>query len=197
MDDRDVIVVDGREEVVRAFVMGFLAGQGVAREAVLFGRDLPLDHASLGARLRALLPGGRHEALLLVDTRLAAALASALSEAHDLGLRLVERARLASAWFTFAADTPSREAAARIHDALAAIPSGVVLADEEREVLDPEAHGVKLYAPAHEYTFRAKGRLAGAVDGVVAMHRRLGELDFVTLEAIHIEDHVPPQPSLP
>src|SRR5262249_17911681 len=168
VDDGDVIVVDGRDEVVQAFVTGFLAGQGAGREAVMFGRDLPLDHGSLGERLRSLLPGGRHEALLLVHARLAAVLASAVSEAHDLGLRLLERARLAAAWFSFAAETPSREAAARIHDALAAIPPGVALTDEEREVVDPEARGVKLYDPAHEYTFRARGRVVGALDGVIA-----------------------------
>jgi hypothetical protein len=189
MADRDVIVVDGPEGTVWAFVAGFLAGRTVDREAVVYGSDLPLDHGSLGERLRALLPGGRHEALLLVDARIGPALSAALRAAGDLGLRVVEHTRLGAAWFRFAAETPSREAAARIHRLVTRPQPGVVLVDEEREELDPEAGGVELYAPVHEYTFRARGRITGALEGVVAIHRQLRDTDFVTVEAIHLEEY--------
>jgi hypothetical protein len=187
MVDRDMIVVDGPAGTLRAFVSGFLAARTVDRAAVLYGSDLPLDLGSL-ERLRALLPGGLHEALLLVDARIGRDLAVALRAADDLGLRVAEHMRLAAAWFRFTAETPSREAAARIHGLLTRPPPGVMLEDEEREELDPEAGGVKLYAPVHAYTFRARGRFAGALDGVVAIHRQLRDTDFVTAEAIHLEE---------
>jgi hypothetical protein len=190
MADRDVIVVDGPDETLRGFVAGFLAGKGGDRAAVVYGSDLPLEHGSLGERLRALLPGGRHEGLLLVDVRLARPLASALRAAGDLGLRIVEHARLVASSFTFAAETPSREAAARIHALLTQPVPGVTLVDEEREVVDPEVRGVELYAPVHAYTFRARGRLTGALDGVVAIHRKLGETDFVTVQPVQLEEHL-------
>jgi hypothetical protein len=188
MAERDVIVVDGPDETLRAFVAGFLAGQGADRTSVVYGSDLPLVHESIGERLRALLPGGRHEALLLADTRLAAALTSAFRAADDLELRVVEHARLAATWFTFTAETPSREAAGRIHALLTALAPGVTLVDEEREEIDPVAHGVDLYVPAHEYTFRARGRITGVLDGVVAIHRELRDTDFVTVEPVHLEE---------
>jgi hypothetical protein len=190
MVDRDVIIVDGPEGTWRPFLAGFLAGRAVDRAAVVYGSDLPLDHGSLGERLRALLPGGRREALLLVDAEIGPAVAEALRAAEDLGVRVVEHARLAAAWFRFVAETPSREAAARIHALVTSPPPGVMLVDEEREELDPEAGGVELYAPAHAYTFRARGRVTGALEGVVAIHRQLRDTDFVTVEAIHLEEHM-------
>jgi hypothetical protein len=186
MADRDVIIVDGPDDTVRAFVAGFLAGRGADPGAVVYGNTLPLEHASLGERLRALLPDGRHETLLLADAGLSRALVSSLRAAG--GLRVVEHARLGAASFTFAAETPSREAAARIHALISHPPPGVMLVDEEREEIDPEGHGVELYAPVHEYTFRARGRFTGALDGVVAIHRQLRDTDFVTVEPIHLEE---------
>jgi hypothetical protein len=188
MADRDVIIVDGPDDAVRAFVAGFLAGRGVGRDAVMYGNDLPLVHGSLRERLRAHLPGGRHEALLLAEAHLAPILASALRSADDLGLRVAAHMRLDRAWFTFAAETPSREAAARVHALISHPAPGVMLVDEEREEIDPEGHGVDLYAPVHEYTFRARGRITGALDGVVAIHRQLSDTDFVTVEPIHLEE---------
>jgi hypothetical protein len=185
MHERDLIIVDGRQETLRAFVAGFLAGRAVDSGAVVYGNTLPLAHGSLGERLRAHLPGGHHEALLLVDAGLARPLASALAAA---GLRVAEHVRLVAASFTFAAETPSREAAAHIHGLISRPGPGIALVDEEREEVDPEAHGVDLYAPAHEYTFRARGRLTGALDGVVAIHRELSNTDFVTVEPIRLEE---------
>ena len=188
MPERDVMVVDGPDDALRAFVAGFLAGRAVARGAVVYGSDLPLAHGSLSERLRARLPDGRHEALLLADARLAPVLASALRSADRLGLRVAAHMRLERAWFTFAAETPSRDAAARIHALITRPEPGVVLVDEEREEIDPSAHGVELYAPAHEYVFRARGRITGVLDGVVAIHRELRDTDFVTVEPVHLEE---------
>jgi hypothetical protein len=148
---------------------------------------VPVAHASLGERLRAHLPGGRHEALLLADASLARPLVSAL-DAAGIGLRVAAHMRLAAASFVFSAETPSREAAARIHDLISHPGPGVMLLDEEREEVDPAAQGIELYAPAHEYTFRARGRFTGALDGVVAIHRKLRDTDFVTVEPISLEE---------
>ena len=38
------------------------------------------------------------------------------------------------------------------------------------------------------YTFPARGRVTAAFEGVVAKHRQLRDTDFVTVEAIHLEE---------
>jgi hypothetical protein len=186
MADWHAIVVEGPDPALRGFTAGFLAGRGEVREAVLHGPDVGLEPGSFGERLHALLHGGRHE-VLLVDARLGAALTSALaSHAGDLGIRVAEHAVITSASFAFRAQTPSREAASRIKAALHHVPADVALADDEREEIDPDAAGVELYAPAPAYTFRASGRITGPFEGVLAMQRRLRELDFVTLEGLQL-----------
>jgi PAS domain-containing protein len=191
MADWHAIVVEGPGPTVRGFTAGFLAGRGEAREALFHGSDVGLEPGSFGERLHALLHGGRHE-VLLVDARLGAALTSALAgHTDDLGIRVADRAVIQSASFAFRAETPSREAASRIKAALHHLPAGVALADDEREEIDPDAAAVELYAPAPAYTFRASGRITGPFDGVLAMRRRLRELDFVSLERLQLAEAVP------
>ena len=190
MADWHAIVLEGPYIGLRAFTAGFLAGRGEVREAVLHGPDVGVETGSFGERLHSLLHGGRHE-VLLVDARLGAVLASALADhAGDLGIRVVDRAVIASASFTFRAQTPSREAASRIKGALHDVPAGVALTDHEREEVDPDAGGTELYAPAPAYTFRASGSITGLLDGVLAMQRRLRGLDFVTLEGLQFVERV-------
>ena len=191
MADWHAIVIEGPDTTLRAFTAGFLAGRGEVREAVLRGRDVGLEAGSFGERLRALLHGGRHE-VLLVDARLGAALASALAgHAGDLGFWVADHAVIVSASFAFRAETPSRDAASRIKAALHHVSAGVTLTDDEREEIDPDAAGMELYAPVHAYIFRTSGRITGAFDGVLAMHRQLRDLDFVTVERLELVETRP------
>ena len=186
MADWHAIVIESPDTTLRAFTAGFLAGRGEGREAVLHGPDVGIEAGSFGERLHALLHGRRHE-VLLVDARLGAALASALAgHADDLGIRVADHSVIASASFTFSAETPSREAASRIKAALRHVPPDVTLTDDEREEMDPNAAGMELYAPVHAYIFRASGHITGAFDGVLAMQRQLSDLDFVTVERIEL-----------
>lgn len=183
-----IIVLEGPSDRIRAFVAGFLAGAGVPGDAVLHGPDLPLHPEPLGERLRAALRGARHEVLFAPAqgaARVAAAIAGAPAR---LGLRVLERATLVAASVAFDADTPSRDAAARIHATLDALPAGVSLVDVEREELDPAAGGVELYAPVHAYRYRARGRVVGELAAVVRTHAMLAALDFVTVETITLDE---------
>jgi hypothetical protein len=83
------------------------------------------------------------------------------------------------AHFTFEAEAYSESVADKIRAALAALPQrvtveGLVLSEDR----DPQAKGVELYSPAHEYVFRASGTVTGDLAGVQEMHRRLDDLEF-------------------
>ena len=191
MAERHVIVVDGPDDdAARHSSTGFLAASGRRPTAVVYGSDLPLVHESIGERLRALLPGGRHEALLLADTRLAAALASASARRRDdlETARRGARAARRGVVHVHGRDAVTRGRCDASTRSSPRSPAGVTLVDEEREEIDPVAHGVDLYVPAHEYTFRARGRITGVLDGVVAIHRELRDTDFVTVEPVHLEE---------
>ena len=76
--------------------------------------------------------------------------------------------------------------------AFSALPQGTRVDDlQETEDVHPEAHGVELYAPVHDYIYRASGRVAGSFPGVVEIQRRLAEMEFVQVERLHLEGNQP------
>ena len=187
MSEWQELVIEGKEEAVRAFVTGFLAGRGSAGD-VLFGADCALESASLGERLRGLLGLGAHT-VLFAPAPLADALAAPLAAAGDAsGLRLVRRCAVASASFALRVEVFSRAQARDIRTALLdGLPEGVV-ADglAESEETHPEAHGPEPFAPLHEYVYRAAARITGVLPAVVEVRRR-AERDFVEAGPLHVE----------
>ena len=182
------LVIEGAAKAARAFVVGVAAGRG-APHAVFVGDDLALEPASLGTRLRDLFTAGSHH-VFLVPGDLAAPLEAAIRTCGaDVGL-LVERSRpIDSVGFTFSVEAYSPDVAADIRAALiTARPPDVRIEElSENEERHPEAHGAELFAPLHEYIYRASGRIVGPPDGVIHMYRVARSLDFVEIGALHID----------
>src|SRR6185503_15594362 len=103
MNEWQVIVIEGRERDVRAFVAGFLADRTADPTQVVFGDDVGLEPEPLGARLRGLLRGGHHA--VLAPSEPASALADAIAGGGDaLGLRVADRHPVAGATFALDAE---------------------------------------------------------------------------------------------
>ena len=185
------LVVEGPAHAARGFVAGFVAAGG-GKGGAIFGSDVDLEeqHESLGARLRALFRAGTHE-VLLVPAELAAPLADGLrANGEDAGLRLAGSHVVVRASVGFRVEVFSRELAQEIRqDLLTVLPEGVRLEGlAEKEEIEPDARGPELYAPLHAYTFRASGRFAGTLPGVLEMHRRAQTREFVTVGQVHLEE---------
>ena len=188
MTEWQELVVEGREQVLRAFVVGFGVGRGVSGQ-VLFGADCALEPESFGERLRELFGAGSHH-LVFAGAPLADALAAALAAAGtELGLRLAGRRSVESASFAVRAEVFSRALAEEIRALLfASLPEGVgVEGLAESEEAHPEAHGPEPFAPLHEHVYRASGRITGALPGVVEMRRRVADRDFVEAGPVRVE----------
>ena len=207
--------MQGRDDVVRAFVAGFLAARGGREGQVMFGSDLHLEPESLGERVKELFLAGSHVVLpadlyggtyRLVDKVLAPwGLAYDLvDQADPLALEAALRERTRLIWverrraireaaFGFRAEMFSRSLATAFRQALQdSVPQGTRVDDlQETEDVHPEAHGVELYAPVHDYIYRASGRVAGSFPGVVEIQRRLAEMEFVQVERLHLEGNQP------
>src|SRR5579871_1925431 len=191
MDDWHELVIEGpthgAEQAVRAFVAGFVAGRGGDGEHVVVGGDLPLAHATVGERLRALVAGGSH-CVVFVTGALLRPLAQGLAQrSASLGLRIEHARPVRSARFAFAAETFSREVAADVRAALARLPEGVRIERRtEAEEEHPEVEGVELYAPVHRYSYRVAGDVVGPLPGVLAVHRALEAIDVVDAGQIEV-----------
>ena len=179
--------MQGRDDVVRAFVAGFLAARGGREGQVMFGSDLHLEPESLGERVKELFLTGSHVVLV------AEALADAFREHGGAGATLERRRAIREAAFGFRAEMFSRSLATAFRQALQdSVPQGTRVDDlQETEDVHPEAHGVELYAPVHDYIYRASGRVAGSFPGVVEIQRRLAEMEFVQVERLHLEGNQP------
>jgi hypothetical protein len=180
------LVIEGPERIMRAFVVGFVAGRG-ERSGGVFGSDVGLQQESFGERLKALFAAGSHH-VFLAPERLTVPLADALAQhGADVGLRLEHRRVVESAAFTFRAEVYSRDLAAEIRALLAALPAGVRLEDlSEAEEAHPEAHGPEPFAPLHEYVFRVSGRIGGSVEDVLRVWDRTHDRDFLEIGEFRI-----------
>lgn len=182
------IVVEGSERVLRAFALGFGAGHP-GRDATLLGTDVDLAPSSFHERLRDLLASGSHH-LLLAPAATATDLATAIrAHGETLGLRVIGTREIISARLAVAVQTFSAEVAGHLRDDLfVSLPDGVVVEDlEQAEETDSSAKGTELYAPAHDYTFKASGTFVGPLQGVLEMQRRAKELQFVHVEELVVE----------
>jgi hypothetical protein len=172
------LLIEGSEEALRSFLE--------EHPGAVDGSKLPLAEESLAQRVLGFL-GARTHHLLFAPAENAQELARGLERNPDL--RLERLREVESAGFSFEAETPAFPKAQEIRSALHRdLPPGISLVDvRESQQTDPEAEGVELYAPAPDYVYRASGSFQGDLPGILAMHRRLEELDFCKPGAIAIE----------
>lgn len=172
------LLIEGSEEALRSFLE--------EHPGAVDGSKLQLAEESLAQRVLGFL-GARTHHLLFAPAENAQELARGLEK--EPNLRLEHLREVESAGFSFETKTYSRDKAQEIQSALRSdLPLGISPMDlEEFEKVDPEAKGVELYAPVHDYTYRASGSFQGDLPGILAMHRRLEELDFCKPGPIAIE----------
>jgi len=183
MSDWHVIAVDGPERELRAFVSGYLADRKVEPSAAVLGDDVGLEEGSLGDRMRALLHGGHHA--VLVPDELATALGDALAQGGPaVGLRVAERRSVSRASFDVHAEVYSRDVAAQLRAALRGAPMSQHSESEEAHTEDKG--GVELYAPVHAYAYRVRATVNGPVGDVLAVRRRLADVEAAEIEPLHL-----------
>lgn len=182
------IIVECPERILRAFVVGYEFGEG-HREGLILGCDLDLEKSSLSERVRSLFEAGSHQ-LIFAQADVADRLARLIQRSgEEAGITLDSVREVTGARFELGAEAYSKEVTAMIRQNLFEdVPGGVELRDlKESEEVDPEARGAELYAPMHDYTYRAGTTVSGPFPAILEMHRRASDLDFVHAGPIHID----------
>jgi hypothetical protein len=182
------LIVIGSEKALRGFIAGFEAGREV-RDVVMLGEDIQVEGLPFAERLRGLVGGGTPH-LVIAPERSGRALAAAIeTRGADAGLELRAVRVVASAHFAFKAKAFAPDVAARIRTALlGSLPEGVTVEGlRQDERLEADARGTELYSPVHDYTWEATGTFAGPLPGVLEMHRRGRNLEFVEPGELHLE----------
>lgn len=144
-----------------------------------------MQAGSFPDRIREML-GARTHHLLYVPSTQVGALVRAIEGKPEIRLERVRE--ILSGRFPFKAKAWSPEVAAKIQEVLhGQLPPGVVLEEREEEKVDPDAKGVELYTPVHDYTWRCRGIFSGPPPGIFQIHRTLQALDFVHQEKLELE----------
>lgn len=148
------------------------------------GSELRLASESFTDRVLELLHGRTHH-VVFASADHARELARAIRERKDLRLesiRVVVEGR-----FGFKAEAYNPEIGAKIHDALNSdLPDGIMCVDLEKEERHPDAKGVELFTPVHDYVYKSRGTIVGTPPGILEMNRRLCRLDFVHEEPLEL-----------
>ena len=146
-------------------------------DPVIRGTELELEPAAFSDRVRALL-GARTHQILFAPEPAARELDAAVR--RDPEIRREDLREITSAAFDFQVEAYSEAVRDDIRGFLcSSLPEGVQLTGfHEQEERDPEAKGVELFAPAHEFTWRAEGTIEGDPTGVLDLQRRAVAHDF-------------------
>jgi hypothetical protein len=154
-------------------------------EAVIRGSELRLAESSLADRILEFLHAQTHH-LVFASAAQARELAREIRGRSDLKLENIRE--VLGGRFGFKAEAYNREIGQKIHEALNTdLPPGIDCIDLEKEETHPDAKGVELFAPVHEYVYKARGTIVGTPPGILEMNRRLCRLDFVHEEPVELE----------
>jgi len=66
-------------------------------------------------------------------------------------------------------------------------PEVVVSGWQEKEKTDKNGKGIELYAPLHEYTFKASGSFSGEIAALIEFRQKLTAHSTVAAEVIKLE----------
>lgn len=179
----EILAEASRDEL--AELLAAVEAEGHGRP--LSDRDLKLAPRTLSDRVRDLLRRDCHHLVFATGPQ-ARALLKAIAARRDLTVALDSVRRIEEGRFAFAAQCYSEPSAAEIRAALAeAAEAGVAIERfEESEERHPEDKGVEMFTTAHDYVYRARGKVVGSPPGLLAMYRRLDELDFVDVDRLEV-----------
>ena len=164
------LLIEGSEDELKSLLQG--------RSDVIRGSELRLASESFTDRIREFLNAQTHHVVFASE-----------SQARELAQRVrPERIlEVVEGRFGFTAEAYNPENGTKIHDAINSdLPDGVMCVDLEKEERHPEAKGVELFTPAHDYIYKARGTIVGTPPGILEMNRRLCRLDFVQEEPLEL-----------
>jgi len=171
------------------FIRGYMHGRdkgGLILDAELEG----FGCESLKEQMSELLDRSSDVLHLLVPEDLLPLVREAIQEGATVRgtTKILRERKIHGARFSFSFRIFSREHGRAILERCGNLPDGVRLSEDAcfKEVEDPEAEGVELYAPTHHYELRGKGAFEGSVDGIVQLYRYCRMEDLIHQEAAEL-----------
>lgn len=182
------VVIEGHLDLMKGFVMGFLAGRGI-EGGVFFDAACHIEGECATGPLMRLVSAHGNANIVIIGSELHDLLTAALNKReHVIPLHIKKVRQVLSAAFYCKFRTYSREVGAELEEIVSRIPEGVEGKSgfEMHEKLDPEGKGLEFFTPLHDYELTGKGRLSGSVKGVLDLYQRLERFEVVELEELEL-----------
>lgn len=183
-EDYYELIIAGDKKATRAYLEGFLRGKNI-RSGVIFCKDYHIS-----SQHRTKRPDFLHDHIHLVCLAgIRATIQSAIKRApEELSLALESDRALKSIAFDFKFETFSKEIGSKLKKLFRTPPKGVVIENfDESEEIRPDAKGVEIYAPLHDYEYKGSGKVTGNVEQVLFFHKKLKDLELVDPSDLHLE----------
>ena len=182
------LAMEGYFDLIKGFVVGFLEGKGMGG-AALFAQEHHVKHDPEIKHIFCTLTGQEDRVRVLADESVCQLLQDALANVHDaLPLKLLAARDVAGAQFGFIYEALAQELGDELKGLFTNLPEGVsIVGYEVEENVAPEGKGIEAHAPLREYGSKARGKITGAVKGVIEFHDKLEEHPLVALEGILLE----------
>lgn len=183
------MVIEGPRGWGIGFLQGYLLGRG-CRQEVLDAEEEGFDVESLREQIRELLRPTSEVLHLVVPASLAADVRRAVKGAASSGrLMTIRRERaITGIRFHFELSINSRRHASRLRRRLENLPDGAHLSKGTSitEIRDPDADGVEMYAPVHDYELRGDGGVEGDLEAVLPIYRLFRDEELVQVSGAEL-----------
>jgi hypothetical protein len=183
------LVIDGPRGWGAGFLQGFILGGG-AGEPPIDAEAEGFEVETLREQIHEILVPSAATLHLLVPADLVPRVRRAVRAAASLGRAMaVRRERVVEkACFRFEFCIFSPEHASRLRRRLEHLPPGARLSAGSgfTEVRDPDARGVEMYAPVHQYEMRGEGEVEGSLEAVLPIYRLCRDEELVKVSGARL-----------
>ncbi|MEJ2721927.1 MAG: hypothetical protein P8181_12435 [bacterium] len=175
-------VIKGNRKLLHGFLRGFQAAKNIKRGLICCG-DYPINTHHIKNLLT--LHGDRTH--VICDSRLRSSLIAAVEKAVDLEFEILSDGEIFATSFEFRFETFNKKVASDLKRIFRRPPAGLTVEDyEPEEIVDPDAKGVEVYTPVHDYIFKGEGVVKGDIEKLCRFHAKLSANEFIEVEDIEI-----------
>jgi len=174
------LVIKGNGKLLRGFIRGYQIAKNI-KTGLILCNDYPINTHHLKHVLT--FRGGHVH--LVCKARIRQNFLAAIEKAADLEFEILADNEIHEASFQFEFETFNKEVASGIKRVLRRLPAGLEFDSyTPEETLDPDAKGVEIYSPVHDYIFKGKGKIRGDLQKLCTFHTKLAGHEFFEVENI-------------
>ncbi|RQW83951.1 MAG: hypothetical protein EHM79_14895 [Geobacter sp.] len=185
------VVFEGHYDTVRGFIEGLQDGMGTEYK-FFFSSEAEIEAETFSELIKEWVFLGHKLQHVVMEDALLTKIQDVLSRkgVNDLlnSNSIKSTLCVKEASFDFKFEAFARKYADEIKGLLSNLPQGVSLHHyKPEEKIDPDAEGVELYAPAHDYIFEGKGTIIGPIEQVFPFRKLLVDHPLIKAEKIYLE----------